>query len=157
MPPSPASRWKPTSSPYLEQLPAGDVAALVARDLYHWARGATDEVVFGGAANPGFQARLRLGDKLATVLSVRAYRRNPSAQIPLDVLARHAPFHRKSARANTVRALNRLLPKAERHPKAKAEGRPAIALRWLSSAETLEAFKQIVEALIQQLRAAAEA
>ncbi len=142
--------------PYVEQLPAGDIAALVARDLFHWARGAADEVTFGGAANPGFQVRVQLEDKRATALTVRAFRRNPSAQIPLDNLARHAPYHRRAARENVLRALNRLLPKAKRHPKAKADGRPGIPLNSLSSAETLEAFKVIVEDVVEDLRTASE-
>lgn len=140
--------------PYVEQLPAGDIASLVARDLFHWARGAADEVAFGGAKNPGFLARIRLGRKLATVLSVRAWRQKPSAQIPLDRLSRYAPFDRRSARANTLRALNRLLPKAKRFKAENADRRPTIALRDLSSAESLESFKAIVETMIEELRAA---
>ena len=50
--------------PYLEQLPHGDVATLVARDLFHWARDIADEVAFGGVKQPAFHARINLDGKL---------------------------------------------------------------------------------------------
>lgn len=140
--------------PFVEQLPEGDIAALVARDLFHWARGAADEVAFGGRAKPVFHARMNLNGAWLTVFSVWAYRRMPAAQIPLDKLAAHKPFSRKRKRAATLRRLNRLLPKAQRFNARKARRRPSIALQQLSSAETLEAFKSIVQGIIDELRAA---
>ena len=142
--------------PYIEQLPAGDLASLVARDLFQWAQGVADEVAFSGAIQPGFQARIRLGGKPTTVLSTRAYRRKPSAQIPLDLLAAHKPFRRRRRRAAVLRAVNRLLPAANRLKADKADRRPTIPLQLLSSAESLEAFKHIVAEMISELRAAAD-
>ncbi len=140
--------------PFVEQLPAGDIASLVARDLFHWARGVADEVAFGGATTPGFHARVDLNGKLVTIFSVRAYRRKPSAQISLDRLAAHKPFDRKRVRAATLRQLNHLLPKKQRFKAEKTKGRPSLALVHLSSAEKLEAFKSIVLEIIGELRAA---
>ena len=142
--------------PYVEQLPDGDVATLAARDLFHWARGAADELAFAGKTNPGFHARILLNGQPVTVFSVWAYRRKPSAQIPLDLLAAHRPFNRKSARSATLRQLNKLLPKKRRFKTDKAKGRPSISLHQLSNAEKLEAFKAIVLAIIRELRAAAD-
>ena len=142
--------------PFVEQLPEGDIASLVARDLFHWARAVADEVAFGGRSKPGFHARVNLNGALATVFSVWAYRRKPAAQIPLDRLAARRPFDRRQVRAASLRQLNRLLPKAQRFKAEKANGRPTIALHLLSSAETLEAFKDIVEEIMRELRAAEE-
>ncbi len=142
--------------PFLEQLSDGDIAALAARDLFHWARGVADEVAFGGVTKPGFHARIKLNRQLVTVFSVWAYRRKPAAQIPLDLLAARKPFDRKRVRAATLRQLNQLLPKAQRFKAGKANGRPTIALHHLSSAEKLETYKRIVREMIGELRAAAD-
>lgn len=140
--------------PFVQQLPDGDIASLVARDLFHWARGIADEVAFGGQSKPGFHARVNLNGAMLTVFSVWAFRRRPAAQIPLDLLGAHKPFDRKRVRAATLRSLNRLLPKTQRFKARKARGRPSIALQQLSSAEALEAFKCIVQGIIDELRAA---
>ena len=138
--------------PYLEQLPGGDIASLVARDLFHWARGLADELAFGGELSPGFHLRLRAGDKLATALSVWAYRRNPSAQIPLDYLARHKPYRQRRARRKIVTRLNRILPGRARIPADKVDGRPTFALRHLDDAGRLEAFKALISEIANELR-----
>lgn len=142
--------------PYLEQLPEGAAATLVARDLFHWARGIADEVAFGGRVKPVFHARLRLGGRLLTVFSVWAYRRTPSAQTPLNLLARHRPYKRKGARRQLLGKLNRLLPPEAQLSADQIDRRPGFPLRYLSSAERLEAFKDLVQGIIGELRAGAE-
>ena len=143
--------------PYLEQLPNGDTATLVARDLFHWARDIADEVAFGGGVKkPAFHARINLDRQLVTILSIWAYRRKPSAQIPLDYLARRKPFDRERARYEILRQLNMLLPAPRRFKADMADRRLSIPLQYLSSADKLEAFKGIVLELIQDLRANAE-
>ncbi len=137
---------------YMEQLPSGDVAGLVARDLYHWARQIADEVAFGGVVKPGFHARVERDLSLVTIFSVWAFRRRPSAQIPLDLLAAHAPFSRRSARREVLRGLNRLLPKRSRIAADSCDRRPTFPLRHLSDAEKLEAFKRIVLDIAERLR-----
>jgi hypothetical protein len=139
--------------PYIEQLPEGDTAMLVARELFHWARQTADEVAFGGVTSPGFRARIKLNRKLITVFSVWAYRRRPSAQIPLDYLGAHKPFDRRRNRGATLRQLNNLLPKSQRFKANKADRRPTIPLHLLSGAEKLKTFKRIVWDIIGELRA----
>ena len=89
--------------PYLEQLPTGDVARMVAQDLFYWARQIADEVAFGGRSNPGFHTRIMVNGKMVTVFTIWAYRKTPSVQLPLDYLAAHAPFHSRAARRTTLK------------------------------------------------------
>ena len=138
--------------PYLEQLPSGDVAELVARDLFHWARQAADEVAFGGAVNPGFHARVNHADSLVTVFSVWAYRRTPSVQMPLGLLGAHAPFARRSARSDILRSINKLLPARSRFSAESCDRRPTFSLQHLSDADKLEGFKRIVLDIAERLR-----
>ena len=140
--------------PYVEQLPAGDVAGLVARDLFHWARDLADELAFGGRANPGFHARISHRDRLVTVFSVWAYRKTPSAQLPLDYLSATRPFRTLAARRALLRDLNRLLPKDLRFAPSKADRRPTFSLTQFSSAEKLEGFKKMILSIISALREA---
>ncbi len=140
--------------PFVEQLADGDIATLVARDLFQWSRAVAHEVAFGGVSKPGFHSRVKLNGQLVTVFSVWAYRRRPSAQIPLDLLASHKPYDRRKVRAATLRALNRLLPKQQRFKADKADRRPTLALVHLSNADKLEAFKSTVLDIIGELRAA---
>ena len=142
--------------PYVAQLPDGETATLVARDLFRWSREVADEVAFGGKISPGFHARIKLNRKLVTVFTVWAYRRTPSAQIPLDYLAAHEPFDRRTVRTSTLRELNRLMPMAQRFKAEKADRRPTFPLHHLSSAQKLESFKGIVLDIVGKLRANAE-
>lgn len=138
--------------PYLEQLPSGDVAGLVARDLFYWARQVADEIAFGGAVNPAFHARVNHAGSTVTVFSVWAFRRRPSAQIPLDLLASHAPFTRRSVRRDVLRQLNQLLPRKSRFSADSCDRRPTFPLRHLSDAERLEDFKRIALGVAERLR-----
>ncbi len=156
----PAGSSAPTESnffPYLAQLPQGDVATMVARDLFLWSRGFADELAFGGKRRPGFQARIQLNGRMTTIFSVRAYSRQPAVETPLDRLARHKPFRRRRKRAAFLRQLNRLLPKDARFDKAKANGRPAVALCHLSAAKAMEGFKALMLETAAELREAAKA
>ncbi|MCY3976775.1 MAG: toll/interleukin-1 receptor domain-containing protein [Chloroflexi bacterium] len=140
--------------PYVEQLPNGDIATLVARDLFHWARDIADEVAFGGGVKkPAFHARIKLDRQLVTIFSIWAYRRKPAAQIPLDHLARRKPFKRRRSRSDILRQLNLLLPKPQRFKTDMADRRLSIPLQYLHSANKLEDFKEILLNLIRDLRA----
>lgn len=138
--------------PYVEQLPGGEIASLVARDLFHWARQAADEVAFGGQRSPGFHARVEVNGKQLTVLSVRAYRQTPSAQIPLDYLAAQAPFARRAERRKVLTRLNRILPKEARISADKVDKRPTFSLQRLSDARRLEDFKELIHEVMTGLR-----
>ena len=139
--------------PYIEQLPGGDIASLVARDVYHWAGQLADELAFSGQRQPAFHARVMTSGRPATLLTIRAYRLNPSAQIPLDGLARHAAFAPLQARQQIINRLNRILPASARIPADKADKRPSFPLRQLNDAERLEAFKALISDMAAALRA----
>ena len=139
--------------PYVEQLPGGDVASLVARDLFNWSRQVADEVAFGGKHNPGFHVRIEIDGTSVTVLSVWAYRRNPSAQIPLDYLSAQAPYTRRTERRKVLTRLNRILPKEARIGGDKVDKRPTFSLQHLSEAQRLEDFKALIQEIATTLRA----
>ena len=87
-----------------------------------------------------------------TVFSVRAVRRQPFIQIPLDHLAVYKPFTRRAARVRRLRKLNKLLPRSARLNADRADRRPTIPLHHLSSVYKLEAFKEIAADIVSALR-----
>ena len=109
--------------PYLEQLPTGDVARMVAQDLFYWARRIADEVAFGGRSNPGFHTRIMVNGKTVTVFTIWAYRKTPSVQLPLDYLSRpraisqprHTPYDLEEAES-TAAASSAIRRVASRSP-----------------------------------------
>ena len=139
--------------PYVEQLPQGEVATLVARDLFHWAARFADEVAFGGRVNPGCHMRINLKGRPLTVLSIWAYPKTPAAQLYFDRLVSCTPYKRKAARRAILKRLNQILPAETRLPLDKSDRRPTIPLRMLSSAETLESFKGVLSGILDKLRA----
>lgn len=139
--------------PYVEQLPGGEIATVVARDLFQWADRIADEVAFGGRVHPGCHVRINLKGRPVTVLSIWAYPKMPAAQIYFDHLASFAPYHRTRARRALLKQLNQILPTEFRLPAAKSDRRPTIPLTVLSSAEILESFKGILEQTLAALRA----
>ncbi len=138
--------------PYVKQLPGGDNASLVARDLFYWAQQVADELAFGGKRNPGFHARVEANGRLVTVFSVWAYRRNPSVQIPLDYLSGQAPFSRRVERRKVLSKLNRMLPRNARIAADRVDRRPTFSLPHLSEARRLEDFKGLIREIAAALR-----
>ena len=138
--------------PYVEQLPRGETAMWVAKDLYHWAQQVADVIDFGGQYNPNYHVKIDLNDRQATVFSIWAYPQTPSTQIPLDYLSDFKPYTRASARVALLKKLNQLLPDEIQFDEGKVNRRPTIPLHYLSTAEKLEGFKQIVGEIIVQLR-----
>lgn len=139
---------------YLEQMGEGDDIALLARDLFHWAQTNADSVTFGGMQTPCFHARVRLpDDKDVTVLSVLAYLRNPSVQIPFDYLRKYPPFTDARLREAALDDLNALLPPDEQFAQERASRRPTVPLTLFTTANRLEAFKSLVDDLMLELRA----
>lgn len=139
--------------PYVEQLPQGGIAAMVAKDLFHWARQIVDEVAFGGKTNPACHARITVNGHPVTLFSLWAYPKTPSLQVAFDYLSVHKPFNKRKQRRALLKQLNQLLPKNSRLCADKADRRPTIPLELFAAAETLEAFKQIISAIIDDLRA----
>lgn len=137
---------------YVEQLPLGETAMLVAKDLYFWAQYVADEIDFGGRHNPVYHVKIDLNDIQVTVFSIWAYPRTPSTQIPLDRLANFPPYNQLAVRIATLGQLNQLLPDGNPFDTSRADRRPTMPLHYLSSAEKLEGFKQIIVEIINNLR-----
>lgn len=137
---------------YLEQLPQGEAVNLVAQDIYYWASQEADQVEFGGRAQPGFHTRIKLNEEWITVFSVWAYPRTPSVQVPFDTLQAYSPYTRSKLRRSTLKSLNQLLPNGIEFDEERADRRPNIALHFLDTAERLEAFKDIITEIINNLR-----
>lgn len=138
--------------PYVEQLPQGEAAMWVAQDLYFWAKQISDEIEFGGKQNPAYHAKINLDGEPVTVFSIMAYPRTPSTQIALDYLQGHPPYDKASNRLKIVKQLNQLLPEGIQFDDSRADRRPTIPLHYLSTAEQLEGYKQIILGLIRSLR-----
>lgn len=138
---------------YIEQMPDGEEMALVARDLYQWAKQEADSVIFSGKHTPGFHGRLKLNENDVIVFSVWAYLRRPAAQIPLDYLLNYPPYTESAMRRSTLRSLNRLLPPDEQLMEDRADRRPNLPLRKaFDTAEKLEEFKSILAEVMDNLR-----
>ena len=141
--------------PYLEQLPHGETATLVAKDLFYWAGEIADEVAFGGRVNPGLHARIELAGQLLTVFSIWAFPKNPSLQLPFDYLSAHEPFRSRQVRRMALRQLNNILPKGMRFKMDSADRRPTFPLYVLSGADKLEALKRLLREIMGDVRAMA--
>ena len=137
---------------YVEQLPKGEAATWVAKDLYFWAQQIADEIEFGGRQNPAYHVKIDLEDTQVTVFSIWAYPQTPSTQIPFDYLKTHAPYDEQIKRLAVLKQLNQLMPDGVQFAKDRADRRPTIPLHYLSTAEQLEGYKQIILELIKNLK-----
>jgi hypothetical protein len=135
---------------YLEQLPGGEESAVIARELFAWARDYADEVDFGGKITPGLHIRLRLDGVEVTVCSVWAYPRRPAVQIQFQYLADHPPYDDAELRRSTLKSLNRLTDQTLMED--KADRRPTIPLQALAGSDTLALFVEIMAEIIDNLR-----
>jgi hypothetical protein len=139
---------------YLEQMEHGTYMALVARELYQWAKQHADTVEFGGRYNPAYHVKIKVApDKDVTVFSLLAYMRNPGVQIPLDYLGKYAPYTALAERTAVLAALSGFLEEDSNFDPDHANKRPTLALtKALDTAEELEKFKDIVANIIKRLR-----
>jgi hypothetical protein len=138
---------KPTTQnyfKYVEQLPHGGENARVARQLFAYAERYADAITFSGRSEPAFHAHLWLGPGGVTLFSVRAYRRQPAVEIPLQFWMSFPPYDQRAERMGVLESLNRLLPSGEAFTPDRADLRPNIPLRWLASAEMLAGFKALL-------------
>ena len=134
---------------YIAQLPGGEPAAQVARELYDWAETLGLHVVFGGWSTPVMHAKLTLNGGEVTIFSVWAYSRQPAVQVMLQYLQLAPPYDERQLRLSTLDALNRLMRPAEQFPDDKAEGRPGLPLATaLADPAALADFRQIVKEII---------
>ncbi len=136
---------------YMEQLPGGEKTVLIARDLYTWALSEADSVIFGGQHTPGFHARVQL-NREATVFSVWAYARRPAVQVQFAYLRSFSPYDDVELRLSTLHSLNVLTHDEVQLGDGRADRRPTLPLSALDSAEALEAFKQIMAEIMDNLR-----
>ena len=140
---------------YLKQMNGENDIHLLARDMYHWAKTGADNVEFGGKQTPCFHARVKTNQhNEVTVFSVLAYLRNPSVQIPFDYLQKYPPFTDATTRRDALQQLNAMLPESEQFEDDRASRRPTVPLTVFDSADRLEAFKELVDDVMQQIRQA---
>lgn len=137
---------------YVEQLPLGETAMLVAKDLYYWSQSVADEIDFGGKYNPAYHVKIDLNDTQVTVFSIWAYPKTPSTQIPLDYLGNFPPYTQLALRLATLKQLNRIMPDKMQFDESKVDRRPTMPLHYLSTAEKLEDYKHIIVEIINRLR-----
>ncbi len=137
--------------PYIEQLPQGDIAAKVARDLFNWARSNVDELAFSGKSHPACHARITLDGRILTLFSIWAYPKTPSLQLHFKRLAAHPQYKTKRSRRALLKRMNRLLPKPARQPASAIDRRPTFPLKHLHSPATRQAFKAIVLEISENL------
>lgn len=137
---------------YLEQLPGGESNALIARDLYRWAKKSADTLEFGGKITPGFHVRVRMGDEEALVLSVWAYPRQPAVQVQFQYFMKYSPYDDNAMRLSTLKSLNRLCSDSPLLDE-QADRRPTLPFNpSLNTADKLEVFKQIMDEVMDNLR-----
>ena len=138
---------------YMEQLPLGETAMLVARDLFDWVQYVADDIEFGGKYNPAYHVKINLNDTQVTVFSIWAYPKTPSMQIPLDYIGAYPPYTRIALRKATLKKLNKLMPDGKQFDDDKVDRRPTMPLHYLSKTAKLEDFKHIIVEIINRLRA----
>ena len=138
--------------PYIRQLPQGNIAALVASDLFNWARSNVDELAFSGKSHPACHARIRLSGRLLNLFSIRAYPKTPSLQLDFKRLAAYPQYKSKRSRRALLKRVNRLLPKHARLPASAIDRRPTFPLLHLHSAAERQAFKAIALEISDSLK-----
>ena len=142
---------------YIAQLPAGERAAAVARELAAWAAAAGVAVDYGGFSIPVMHLRLALDDHTVTLCSVWAYAGGVQVVVPLQYWRVVPPFDRAAERRAVLRALNALLPDAEQLVPDRADGRPGLALiPALDGPDSSAEFQHILERAIARMRAGDE-
>jgi hypothetical protein len=139
---------------YLEQLPNGSLAALVAGDLYRWANTWAEDLIFRGQHAPSLYVQHQVGTRSVTLFAIRGYIQNPAVQIAFDHLMRHAPgicLHLRDYQERIA-----LFQPARTDDPAGFEScrRPNIPLIALDSAEKLETLKTLIEEIRMHLEAA---
>jgi hypothetical protein len=139
---------------YVGQLPDGEIAMWVAKDLYTWAQVVADEIDFGGSHNPVYHVRVDIDGKPVTVLSIWAYPKTPSAQIPLGYFCHIAPFDDRRKRLDVIHQLNDIVLMYPNFVDDYADRRPTVPLHYLNTPEKLGQYKQVIAMIIDALRGA---
>lgn len=143
---------------YMDQLKNGKLASLIARDLFDWASKNVDSITFSGRKSPAMHAHLWVGAGGVIIFSVRAYAQQPAIELPLQYLENFPPYNDRQQRIALLQALNRLMPDNEQFPEGKADLRPNLPIALtMDKAESLEAFKEIILDVVNNLRTADDA
>lgn len=136
---------------YVEQLSDGVENARIARALFTWAQTNTDSLTFSGRSEPAFHANLWVGPGGVTVFSVRAYRKQPAVEVPLQFLMNFPPYDRIDARLRLLGSLNQFV--MQPFEDDRADRRPNIPLISLEEASALQAFTDLIGGIVETLRA----
>ncbi|MCC6613933.1 MAG: toll/interleukin-1 receptor domain-containing protein [Anaerolineae bacterium] len=137
---------------YIAQMPEGDENSRIARELFAFAETYANAITFSGRSEPAFHAHLWVGPGGVVVFSVRAYRRQPAVEIPLQYWMSFPPYDEQKEREAVLKALNALLPDGEAFELDRADRRPNLPLvRALSTDKNLKAFERIMREVIARL------
>ena len=137
---------------YIAQMPDGEENARIARDLFAFAETNANAITFSGRAEPAFHAHLWVGPGGLVVFSVRAYRRQPAVEVPLQYWMSFPPYDEQKERKAVLKSLNKLMPKGEAFELDRANRRPNLPLvRALSTGENFKAFERIMSEVIRRL------
>lgn len=138
---------------YVEQLPEGEENARIARDLFAFAQANADTISFSGRSEPAFHAHVWVGPGGVLVFSLRAFTSRPAVEVPLQYFKPFPPYDTFEARLAVIHAFNRLLLPGEQLDESRADRRPTIPLLpSLAEPEQLEAFKGVLDEIMQNLR-----
>lgn len=147
---SPADPGRHNYFDYLAQLPDGETNARVARDLFAWALTGADSITFSGRQEPALHANIWIGVGGVILFSVRAYRRQPAVEIPLQYLRDFPPLDDLAERVRILEAFAAI--GGVSFTPDRADKRPSIALTTLASPKAQSAFIALVESLRDRLR-----
>ena len=140
---------------YLEQLPDGAENARIARSLFEFAEDAANAVTFSGRSEPAFHAHIWIGPGGLQVFSVRAYRRQPAVEVPLQYWANFPPYDEAGERIGILEALNAIMPARDRFALDRADLRPNLPLvRALDADDHRAIFERTIRSAIARLNAA---
>ncbi len=136
---------------YVEQLPDGAENARIARALFDWARVNTDSISFTGRSEPACHANLWVGPGGVSVMSIRAYPKQPAVEVPFQYLSSFPPYDDQSERLRLLHLLNPFV--ATPFADDRADRRPNIPLTALSEERALQSFIALIAGIVQTLRA----
>ncbi len=136
---------------YVEQLPDGVENARIARALFDWARTNTDSLTFSGRSEPAFHANLWIGPGGVSVMSVRAYPKQPAVEVPLQYLMSFPPYDDRDQRLHLLHRLDPFI--AAPFADDRADRRPNVPLTALSDAAALQRFIDLIAEIVKTLRA----
>lgn len=139
---------------HVEAMPNGSENARVARLLYAWAKERADGIHFSGRAEAAFHADIYVGAGGVQAFSVRAFRRQPAAEVPLQYLSAFPPYEVRDERLAVIESLRAIAPDDAALTPDRADGRPSLALAGvLSDDGARKQFLTLAGEIARRLRA----